>query len=397
MAEPTLSANILMDAAMEWDSERRRGSWKSAFAKKGTYLIRAMGVYAITQILSSLIESFFDAFRDDDDEEFKKKYLQALKKNAISNVIPLNKLPLFTDAVDFIFSFFDLGYFSTDRMEMTVLAYSKNAIEAWSEIIAEERGGKNTTKTYYNAVYNTVRALSYMTGVSASGALRDLVAVWNYTLGSEDSTLKLRMYEQNAAAKGEAWLRATEDGKKKQADKIFDSFEDDDKAESGIKEALKNRYTSGEISAEDAAEYLINFAENENSEKYYKEKAKELGMTVEEVKEKELQDKAFWTLDKWDFVAEGGKSEDYSKYNDLYSAVETGKKLKKTIAYYKEHGASESTLRTQITEHFKPIYQEMTKSERAKTNIKGYLVNAFKECGLSEYKAGKKIDEWLEE
>ena len=88
-------------------------------------------------------------------------------------------------------------------------------------------------------------------------------------------------------------------------------------------------------------------------------------MTVEEVKEKELQDKAFWTLDKWDFVAEGGKSEDYSKYNDLYSAVETGKKLKKTIAYYKEHGASESTLRTQITEHFKPIYQEMTKSERA--------------------------------
>ena len=385
MAEPTVQLNMYIDGAVQI---KRNGKKGLAFAGRATLSV------VTSIIVNALLKSLVYAKRDDDeDETLVEKYTSALVASLIDSINPLTLVPMVKDIVSLT-----QGYDVT-RADMVMFSDTYNSIKRILNKVEE----KDSIKP--DDFIQVIANVSAFFGLHAKNLYRDIKGWWNlfHTKFAEGTTNAGLLYSikegwtGKATSKSDQLYEAYVKGDKEHLERVTNRYESEDKAISALKSEIAERYKNGEISAEDAAEYLINFAENENSEKYYKEKAKELGMTVEEVKEKELQDKAFWTLDKWDFVAEGGKSEDYSKYNDLYSAVETGKKLKKTIAYYKEHGASESTLRTQITEHFKPIYQKMTKSERAKTNIKGYLVNAFKECGLSEYKAGKKIDEWLEE
>jgi hypothetical protein len=103
------------------------------------------------------------------------------------------------------------------------------------------------------------------------------------------------------------------------------------------------------------------------------------------------EDDAYWLIDKWDHADEEG----YSKYNDFYTAVESGKNLKDTIRVYLDNGVSEETLAKQITTHFKPIYREMSNSERA--SLKGYLLNAYELLGKKRGEKSKDINDWLKD
>ena len=94
-------------------------------------------------------------------------------------------------------------------------------------------------------------------------------------------------------------------------------------------------------------------------------------------------------------MIEHGDSEDYAKYNDFYEAVQTGKNLKAVIKEYTDKGVEASTLASQITSHFKPLYKEMSNYERA--GIKGYLLNAYALLGYDRTKKAKDIDKWLED
>ena len=51
-----------------------------------------------------------------------------------------------------------------------------------------------------------------------------------------------------------------------------------------------------------------------------------------------------------------------------------------------------TTLSSQITSHFKPIYGKMTPSRRAR--ISGYLLDAFAQCGVDREDAAKKLQYW---
>ena len=84
--------------------------------------------------------------------------------------------------------------------------------------------------------------------------------------------------------------------------------------------------------------------------------------------------------------------EDFAKYDEFFTAVQTGKNLKAVIKKYTDNGVTASTLSSQITEHFKPSYIGMTKSEKA--NIKGYLLNAYTALGYEREKAMETIGEW---
>ncbi len=107
------------------------------------------------------------------------------------------------------------------------------------------------------------------------------------------------------------------------------------------------------------------------------------------------EDDIYWTFDRWDYAKENGSSDDYAKYSDFYTAVETGKNLNAIIKKYTDNGVSEETLRGRITSYFKPKYIEMTKAERA--DIEGYLINAYALLGYDRTKAAKDIRKWLEE
>ena len=96
---------------------------------------------------------------------------------------------------------------------------------------------------------------------------------------------------------------------------------------------------------------------------------------------------AYWKIREW----EGG--EDWKKYDQFYTAVESGKKLNDTISYYTSHGVEEKTLKSQITSYFKPIYVNATAQERQR--MKAYLLDAYEALGVSRNKASKNIDKWL--
>lgn len=104
-------------------------------------------------------------------------------------------------------------------------------------------------------------------------------------------------------------------------------------------------------------------------------------------------DDIYWMFDKWDYAKQNGTSEGYSKYAEFFTAVESGKNLKTTIKRYTDHGVDAKTLASQITKYFKPLYIEMSKSERA--SIKGYLLNAYVQLGYNRSDKSKDIDKWL--
>jgi hypothetical protein len=103
----------------------------------------------------------------------------------------------------------------------------------------------------------------------------------------------------------------------------------------------------------------------------------------------------YWKLKEWDYDIEHGEDASYSKYTDFYGAVRTGTNLKKVIKEYTDHGVEASTLASQITTYFKPLYKGMSNKERA--SIKGYLLNAYVLLGYDRAKKSRDIDKWLED
>ena len=359
MSEPTLSANILMDAGFTFEMEKRRtGNAKDAWELTKGYVGRALAVYSIGQIAAALMEAFWDAWRDDEDEEYWRKFVKAFGENLVLDILPFNKIPIVSDIVEAALSLVGLGYFSTDSLSSSALSQSVTAVKAWSDLL----NGKSSS-TVYNALYKSMRAVSSILGVSVSGVMREGVALWNNTAGSVDGTLKIRTYE-DAGARSEKLYKAVLKG---DADEIARLFPDEEKAEEAVRKVVKEKYLAGEISKKEAREQIIAYG----------------GVKIAD---------AYWVLKEWDETKESPADEDYSKYDQFYAAVETGAGLKGVIQEYTANGVSEEALRKQIAEHFKPLYVDMGASGRA--NLKGYLLNAMEACGQDREKAELNLMKW---
>ena len=70
-------------------------------------------------------------------------------------------------------------------------------------------------------------------------------------------------------------------------------------------------------------------------------------------------------------------------------------RLKAVVKEYTSHGVEAKTLASQITSYFKPLYKQMSNSERAK--LKGYLLNAYVQLGYNRAEKNKDINAWLKE
>ena len=363
MSEPTLSANILMDAWFQFHADKRRtGSAKTAWKNTGKYVGRALAVYAIGQITAALLEGLWDAWRDDEDEEFKEKYVDAFLENLLLDLLPFNKIPIISDVAEAALAMFDVGFYSSDKMSTTWLTQAVSAVDAWKDVL----GGKSSA-TVYNALYKSMRAVSSYFGVSISGVMREGVALWNNTAGVYDSTLKIRNYEPSKSDKASALLDAIIEGNDRQAQSLRAEFEDEDAIKSAMRTAIKNRFVSGEIDKMTSLRYLVLYG----------------GVDAGD---------AIWYVEKWEFDKQNDSGEDYKKYAEFHEAVRTGKNLKEVIKKYTENGVKMTELRSQITSHFKPEYLDMSASDRA--SIKGYIINAMVACGIERDDAEYDLKEW---
>jgi hypothetical protein len=257
MSEPTLTANILMDAAFEFQKEKRiTGSSKAAWQKTGKLVTLAVGSYLSLQLISSIAESLADAWRDDDEEEFKEKFMEAFGENLITNLVPFNKVPILADISELLLSFFGIGFVSSDNLATQWITQASTAVKTWSEVLGEARGDKNTSKTVYNAIYQSVKALSSMTGVAVSGAMREVVAVWNNTAGAADIRLKINLYDFSNAALGKELYEAIVDGDTERAGQVRDMLGDQKEIEALLRSEVKERYKDGSATKNEAVRVL---------------------------------------------------------------------------------------------------------------------------------------------
>ena len=268
MSEPTLSYNMLLDAAMGIQEVNRRGGngWKA----QGGKLLRAFTVFASTAAASALVESLFDAFRDDDDEDAITKFINALfgekllDGNLGQNLLPIDSLPYFKDAVSIL-----QGY-SNERMDTEFISKIVNTAKIWAETYKLETGelDKATKVTSYGSmttwgkVYKTLDALSSTAGLPLAATTREVTSIWNATIGAISPRMKIKRYESkdqklewlySFAQSGStadyekelAGLRKTFPGKKTE-EEITESIQD------GLRGKIKDHYLDGDLTEQEA-------------------------------------------------------------------------------------------------------------------------------------------------
>lgn len=193
MSEPTISYNSLMDAAWQTSEQKRiTGSMKTALSKTGKVLTRAISTYMITQAFAALAEGLFDAYRDDDDEEFLEKFKKEFVDNLIQDMSVVGKIPILKDGINLLQKFLGIGFLSTDRLDTQYLTAISDAVEIWADIANK---GDDSKYTVYAGINKTAKALSQFTGLPISNALREVTALWNNTFGDADNTVKIRSYK----------------------------------------------------------------------------------------------------------------------------------------------------------------------------------------------------------
>ncbi|MBQ9662206.1 MAG: hypothetical protein IJV40_03525 [Oscillospiraceae bacterium] len=208
MAEPTLSYNILLDAANAYSRDVREHGKAGAWQRNGKTLGRAFAVYLCSAVYSAVVESIADAARDDDDEAFLDKWLEAflgkdgkfITGNLSQDLTVLGKLPFVKDFISTL-----QGYSSSN---MSVAAFNNivNVYKIWEETIKLNNGEleKATNVTYYGKmtewgkIYKTLQALSQLSGLAVANLTRDATAIWNTVVNGRRDEWKIRTYDGGA-------------------------------------------------------------------------------------------------------------------------------------------------------------------------------------------------------
>ena len=255
MSEPTVSYNMVMESTRQIAEDAKRLGMRVALRRNWKVAGRAYKAYIVSAVVTAIVESLYDALRDSDDDDYLDKVWKAFGgekpetvKDGILNVIfglngnlagdinPIGKVPYLRDVVSI------LGGYSNGRMDTEAVANLKKAVDIWDEVIRLQTGDldKATKTTYYGnmttygMIYPTAKALSQLTGLPGSAAMREIVTVWNSTVGAAWPNLKRRTYENKQLR--EAWekygkasgvsyavmYRATQDTKDFKSDKDAD-------------------------------------------------------------------------------------------------------------------------------------------------------------------------------
>lgn len=180
-SEPTLAYNMLQDCYYDWKlTERQTGSKSKALKKHGKKMARVFTAYAVTNAITALVESGFQIFRDDDDEEMTmEEFMKMYFSNFGVNMSILGKIPYAKEAISLL-----QGYTSTrtETQWMQYFIYTAKGIGK----IAEGEGNVYTTAK------NALRSLSYATGLPVYNLIRDVFAIWNDTIGEAYPSLKIK-------------------------------------------------------------------------------------------------------------------------------------------------------------------------------------------------------------
>lgn len=167
-AEPTKSYSMMAEAWMNVVHGKKD-------AKKN--LARATATYAMTALGTAAAASLIDAARvssdDDRDKDYKERYLENLWENFRDGVILLNNIPLVKDILSIA-----QGYDAT-RSDMEMFSDAISAIDA-----VQKAPEGNITP--YRLTYQVANALSSLTGIPMSSAVREAKSAYDMITDLQD-------------------------------------------------------------------------------------------------------------------------------------------------------------------------------------------------------------------
>lgn len=253
MSEPTTTASMLLDAYDKFCGDMRRGmSRQQAWKKNGGRIARTIAVYAIGGVLLAAVQAAADAWRDDDEyQEPGEKWLEAftglsgdetgiwahfmaaLTGNVGSELNPLSKLPIVSELVEFGLGLLSAGFDLDIYTQLSELPMASIAADLYKgfEILHDKIIKAETDYTWYGGLYKILRGLSGLFGLPMAAATREVVDIWNHTIGAMAPSLKVKTYEPGGAAQiryayEDGWLTA-EEAAAELLDKGFADTEDE--------------------------------------------------------------------------------------------------------------------------------------------------------------------------
>ena len=306
------------------------------------YSITASTIWSTLFITSlmAMVRYKVDPYRDDEDEDITleswlKRLGYAFGGEMASYVFPLAGGEL-ADVVENLM----YGESTDDAIDSLALTAVNDLISTMTSIGANLKEGESPSATDLEKLLT--KSLEIF-GIPATNITRIVKSVKLHAQDiSNGEFLSFEAgAERTAAHHIHRLIEAVESGKTDVADGLFndavEAFTDTNEALSKLKTALGKKYTEGEVSKGTVADML---------EKYF-------DMDEDEI---------YWQFDKWDYAIANGTAEDYSKYGDLIEAMESGQNIKAVVNEYTSNGVEPTTLRSQVTKHFKPLYKEAYQS-----------------------------------
>ena len=198
MSEGTTTASMLIDAYDKYHRDVQKGmtsaqSWK----KNGRNIGRTAYVFGLSAVILAAVQAVSDAFRDDDDyEDWYEKWLDAFGGNLIDELMPVNKLPIFSDFYDLakeLLSVFGVDTYGNPPQSVYMQWYDSLA-NGW-EILYDKISGEDTNYTWYSGIYKLLQAASGISGLPMAAATRELITGWNSIVSHMAPSLKVQTYD----------------------------------------------------------------------------------------------------------------------------------------------------------------------------------------------------------
>ena len=302
MSEPTTTASMLIDAYDKYHTDIQKGmSRQQAWKKNGKMIVRTVYVYGASATLLAAVQAVADAMRDDDDEqEWYEKWLEAFGGNLFDEIVPVNKLPILNNFYELgkeLLSIFGVDTYGNAPTSVFMQWY--DSLIKGTEILWDKISGKDTNYTWYGGAYKLLQAASGMSGLPMAAATREIVTAWNNIVGAMAPSLKVKIYDP------------------------------------GKKNDIKYAYQDGYLTAEEAAEKLLQQGLVDN------------------------EDEAYWTIQSWD------AGEGYSRYDAIYDAARNGGDFNAAMKELTSHGYTEKDVLSQVKSKIGEWYKtgETTKQQ----------------------------------
>ncbi len=395
MSEPTKSYNMLRSAVRDV----QKNGWKRA----GKRLVRVAVAHTVTSIATALAAALIDAMRDDDKEKsWAEKYLSAAGENTLDNLSPLNMLPYLRDVASL------LSGYSLTRQEMAGLTDVVNAGRNW---VSYFQGDSKYSIAWL--IKNSAASISKLTGIPVAAATREFEALIRGGIQALDKigvpttrmeyildTFYYPVIPKNAS---------------RYAQYVYDAYKEDN---TNLAQDVMGAMNEGGIDDDKIGYYMRKILREQDERIAEAGKAKmdgnmsEYAEIVREIsREGFSQDWIVGAVDGWissqknaekEASAPSEKVESESKSqaslfenSDVVTSLEAGNlsEAKTVIQDLLSNGKEESSIRSSITRHYKPVYQDLyrKKDEAGMRRIREMLVD----LGIG-YKSGD-FTRWIQD